>query len=145
MVNKWIFSNYKFNWLFRSVQKVYSGWKPIKLQQVELRCQLTLIIFFWPTTLFFFLLISFMSINHPTPPLPLLQPIQLPISTVIPNINLQSNSPLPPSVVLHFSGSSGAHIIISSQASPFLSPPPHSISYSLAFPSCLPACLHLLG
>lgn len=82
-------------WLFRSVQKVYSGWKPIKLQQVELWCQLTLIIFSWPATLFLFLLISFTSINHCTPPRP--HPVPAPFATN-PTINLirdpQHKSPM---------------------------------------------------
>lgn len=147
MVNKWnvSYSSPACSRRFLSIWKVYRGWKPIKWQQVELWCGATpssssdL-----PLPSFSFSSSSCRSIKPPpSSPSPF---------CTNPTINLNHNplhkspnqfSSLPP-LMLHFSGSSQAHVIISAQASPFLSPP-RSPPSSLALPSCLPACLHLSG
>ncbi len=77
------------------------------------------------------------NIRTPIPP-PFFPRSNYQSPSIIPYMNLPSNSPLLPSVVLNFSGSREAHIAISSPASPFLFPP-RSISSALASPS-LPFC-----
>lgn len=70
---------------------VYTDWKPIKLQQEELCCQSTSVIF-WPAPPVLFLLISFTSIKHPKlhPP-PFSHRSNYQSLSIIPYMDLSSN------------------------------------------------------
>lgn len=84
------------------------------------------------------------SILIPTPPYPFPDWSSYQSSSIIPYMNLPSNSPLLPSAV-HFSRCRGAHIPISSQASFFLFPSCSISSSLLISPPCLSAPLHHSG
>lgn len=74
------------------------------------------------------------NILTPPPPSRLFYQSNSQSPSIIPYMNLPSNPPFLPSAGLLCSGSRGAHITISSPASPFLFPP-CPISSSLTFPA----------